>query len=169
MRRNPKPRTVWRCLASVLLMLRTRVTRIFLLVFSAMVCQDLFYRLAALGGNLFRRHHRLQALHGGPHKVDGVVRPDALGQDIMDAHRLEHRAHGAACNYARTFRGWLHVYARAAVARFERMPKGSLIKRNGDHVATRTFHGLLDGQGHFRRPWNVRVATWYPSRDAHGP
>src|SRR5690625_5982058 len=80
MRRNPKPRTGWRCLARVLLMLRTRVTRIFLLVFSAMVCQDLFYRLAALGGNLFRRHHRLQALHGGPHKVDGVVDPMLLAR-----------------------------------------------------------------------------------------
>src|SRR2546427_330454 len=86
---SPSPRTVsrWRCL-----MPASPFTRRTLSLFT----EDLLDPLAAARRDLRRRAHRLQAVQRGAHHVVGVGRAEALGEDVGDAHHLEHGARGEA-------------------------------------------------------------------------
>src|SRR5436309_9232698 len=122
-RRRPSPRTVARWLARVLIGLRTSVTftvlpggvfaglplaALFTSSFAAMsLLHDLFDTLAALGGDLRGRGHGRERIERSAHHVVRVGRPEALGQYILHAHHLEHRAHGPARDDASSIRGRL--------------------------------------------------------------
>src|SRR5258708_16081927 len=50
----------------------------------------------ALARDLPHGHEPAQPVHRGAHRVVRVVAPQALGQDVVDAGALEHRAHRTA-------------------------------------------------------------------------
>src|SRR6056297_198399 len=149
MRRNPRPRTVSRCLPILPLGLRTSVTRSFADFLLAMIFQDLLYALAALGRNRFRGSHEFQSLDRGSNQIDRVVGAHALGQDVLNAHGFEDGTHCTTGDYAGTFGGRLHVDPRAAMARLDRMPQCALVQRNLLHVSPGLFHRLLNGERDF--------------------
>src|SRR3990170_4266644 len=129
MRRRPMPRTVSRCACLQPMMLFASVTFIFLSAmlplsaraqsaviagdrarFSDLSADDLFHRLAALGGHLGGSVHLLQPVQRGADHVVGIGRPEALRQHVGDAHHLEHCPHRAAGDDSGTVGGRLHEY-----------------------------------------------------------
>src|SRR6201997_1848550 len=82
-RRRPRPRTVARCSCLVPMMLRTSLT---VTVFLSAMCfllrrltEDLFDRLAALGGDVARRRRGGQRVERRTNHVVRVARAQALG------------------------------------------------------------------------------------------
>src|ERR1700733_8519765 len=62
-------------------------------------------RLAAQLRDLFGGLERLERVERREGGVDGVVRTERLGEDVVDAGQFEHGAHGAARDDAGTGRG----------------------------------------------------------------
>jgi hypothetical protein len=55
--------------------------------------EDFFCSLTAQLGDLFGRLERTQSFDRREHDVDRIVRAKRLGEDVMNARKLEHRAH----------------------------------------------------------------------------
>src|SRR6185503_10126297 len=66
---------------------------------------NLFQTFAAHAGEVLGAAQLLKGIDGGVNDVVRVRRPDALGQDILDASDLQHGAHGAAGDDAGTGAG----------------------------------------------------------------
>src|ERR1700735_4546644 len=116
-RRNPKPFAELRMLASWPYMLLIKVTLTVLLVMiSAHEFRD---ALAALGGNVVRGAQFGQRIHGRAHHIDGIARAVALGEHVAHTGTLEHRAHAAPGDHARTIGSRLHIYPRGSMPSFD--------------------------------------------------
>src|SRR4051812_26068304 len=89
---SPRPRKVSRCDSVCPLMPRTSFTFKAAIVVLLNLVAELGELLAAQPGRLFGRAQLAQAVERRLDHVVGVPRPLALGQDVADAHRLEHRA-----------------------------------------------------------------------------
>ena len=90
----------------------------------------------------------LQPGHRGLEHVVRVPRPLALGQDVADARRLEHRADGAAGDDARALGRRLEQHpARAEVAE-HLVGDGVARQRHLEEVLLRLLAALADGLGH---------------------
>src|SRR6266536_2091570 len=72
--------------------------------------RDVLERQTATSRDLLRTDQALQRGHGGVHDVDRVVRAERLGQHVVDARALEHGAHRAAGDDARTGTGRLEQH-----------------------------------------------------------
>src|SRR5271165_1747105 len=140
MRRNPKPFAELRILANWPNRLLTKVTLIDLSVMASP--HEFRDALAALGGDVVRRAQLGQRIHGRPHHVDGIARAVALGEHIAHTGALEHRAHAAAGDDARTVRGGLHVHAGRPVPAFGRIEQGIVLQGHRDQALARLHHGL---------------------------
>src|SRR5215218_722715 len=102
---------------------------------------------AALASDLVHRGQLRQPVHRRTHHVVRVRRAEALGQDVVDAYALHHRADRATGDHAGARRRGLHPHlARTVLARDlvrDRRPR----QRHGDQVAARGFDGLPDRLG----------------------
>src|SRR5262245_43207116 len=157
MRRKPSPRMVARWLSRVLIGLRTRVTLMVLPLPLLFPCaaisppRDLFDTLATLGSNLGGSRHRRERIQRGAHDVIGVGRPEALGQDILHTHHLEHRPHGASRNDPGPIRGRLNQHLGSTVPADHRVIQRAFLEADLDHPAARLLHRLLYRHRHLTR------------------
>src|ERR1700679_2417954 len=126
MRRNPKPRAELRMLANWPYMLLIKVTLIDL---SDMASTHEFRdALAALGRDIVRSAQLGEGVHGGAHHIDGVARTVALGEHVAHARALEHRAHAAAGDDARTVSRRLHVHPGGPMPALDRVEQGIVLQ-----------------------------------------
>src|SRR5437773_6001662 len=141
---SPSPRTVsrWRCL-----MPASPFTRRTLILFT----EDFLDLLAAARRDLRRRAHRLQAVQRGAHHVVGVGRAETLGEDVGDAHHLEHRAHRPAGDDARALVSRLHQHTRGAPAPGHGVMQRAVLQLYLEKLAPRLLHRLLHGHRHLAR------------------
>src|SRR5229473_1071646 len=99
-----------------------------------------------------RRILMLQRVEGGANHVVGVRRTDRLGHHVLDAERLEHRAHRAARDDAGTRRRRAQIHpARAVTAGDIVMQRTAFAQRYAGEVALGRFGGLADRLGNFAR------------------
>src|SRR5688500_14605158 len=122
MRRSPIPSTIRACLRSNPIVLLTSVTLTrfvsadFFAAFFAISlrswsraprpapdrdlldCCHLFEVLAAQAGDGRRRFEALEPVEGRAHDIVRVGGTERLGQHIVQSRRLDHRAHGTACD-----------------------------------------------------------------------
>src|SRR5271155_1451015 len=117
MRRKPRPRAELRMLASWPNMLLINVTLIDLSVMT--LAHEFRDALAALGGDIVRGAQFGQRIHGRPHHIDGIARTVALGEYVAHTGTLEHRAHAAAGDHARTIGSRLHIHPRGSMPSFD--------------------------------------------------
>src|SRR5687768_6968125 len=113
---------------------------------------------ATLPGNLLDCGELAQSIEGSAHHVVRVRRPKTLGQDVLDAGALEHRAHRSAGDDAGTGRRWLHEHPTRAVLAYHLVRNRSASERHAHAVTTCRIDRFADGLGHL-----VRLA----GRDAH--
>src|ERR1700712_4079258 len=136
--RRPRPTTVARCEARVPMGLRTSLTvTVFL---SDMFCSwrsadDLFDRLATLGGDFRGRRSALQAVQRGANHVVRIRRTVALGHDVSDTHDFEDSAHRAASNHAGTSRSRCHDDVCSTVLTDHVVVDRAIAQADLDHVA----------------------------------
>ena len=108
--------------------------------------------LAAAGRDHARRVELLQRVERRLDHVVRVGRADRLGDDVLDAERLEHRAHRAAGDDAGAGRGGAqHHLAGAVVAVDVVMQRAALAQRHADHAALGRFGRLADRLRHLAR------------------
>src|SRR5947207_10231533 len=138
---SPSPRTVsrWRCL-----MPASPFTRRTLSLFT----EDFLDLLAAARRDLRGRAHRLQAVQRGAHHVVGVGRAEALGEDVGDAHHLEHGTHRPAGDDARALVSRLHQDPRRAPAPGHGVMQRAVLQLHLEELAPRLLHRLLHGHRH---------------------
>src|SRR5438132_402290 len=141
---SPSPCTVsrWRCLVPA-----SPFTRRTLSLFT----EDFLDLLAAARRDLSRRAHRLQAVQRGAHRVVGVGRAEALGEDVGDAHHLEHGAHRPAGDDARALVSRLHQDPRRAPAPGHGVMQRAVLQLYLEKLAPRLLHRLLHGHRHLAR------------------
>src|SRR2546427_2471193 len=141
---SPSPCTVsrWRCL-----MPASPFRRRTLILFT----ENFLDRLAAARRDLRGRAHRLQAVQRGAHHVVGVGRAEALGEDVGDAHHLEHGAHRPAGDDAGSFVRRLHQDPRRAPAAGHRVMQRAVLQLYLEELAPRLLHRLLHGDRHLAR------------------
>src|SRR5256886_2341701 len=141
---SPSPRTVsrWRCL-----MPASPFTRRTLSLFT----EDFLDPLATARRDLRRRAHRLQAVQRGAPPVVGVGRAEALGEDVGDAHHLEHGAHRPAGDDARALVSRLHQHTRGAPAPGHGVMQRAVLQLYLEKLAPRLLHRLLHGHRHLAR------------------
>src|SRR3569833_562996 len=113
--------------------------------------RDLFDRLATLRGDIVRRTHGRQRADGGAYDVDRITRAVALGEHVANARALQHRAHAAAGDAARTIGGRLHQHARRAGRALDGVVERVVLQRDVDHLLAGLSHRLADGNRHFAR------------------
>src|SRR5438876_1726321 len=133
---SPSPCTVsrWRCL-----MPASPFTRRTLILFT----EDFLDLLAPARRDLRGRAHRLQAVQRGAHHVVGVRRAKALGEDVGDAHHLEHGAHRPAGDDARALVSRLHQDPRRAPAPSHGVMQRAVLQLYLEKLAPRLLHRLL--------------------------
>src|SRR5688572_22716626 len=115
------------------------------------LARNLFERLAALRRDVVRRTHVRERADGGANDVDRVARAVALRQHVAHTGAFEHRAHAAARDDARTFRGRLHQDASGAVRALDGVVERVVLQADVDHLLARLGHRLADGDRHFAR------------------
>src|SRR6185437_12369912 len=94
------------------------------------------YFQAATGRDRAGAVDALQRIESGPHQVVGIGRALRLGDDVVDAERLEHGAHRAAGDDAGTGDGGTQDHlARAVMADDIVMQRPTLAQRHADHLA----------------------------------
>src|SRR5258705_4002414 len=99
-----------------------------------------------------RRILMLQRVEGGANHVVGVRRADRLRHHVLDAERLEHRAHRAARDDAGTRRRRAQVNPPRPVAAGDIvMQRAAFAQRNARQVALRRLGRLADRLGDFAR------------------
>src|SRR5687767_6959383 len=106
---------------------------------------------ATLPGNLLDCGELAQSIEGGAHHVVRIRRPEALGQDVLDAGALEHRAHRTAGDDAGTGRRWLHEHTTRAMLSDHLVRNRSAGERHAHAVTTRRIDRLADSLGHLVR------------------
>src|SRR2546421_7053834 len=106
---------------------------------------------AALLGDAPRRREVLERIQRGPHHVVRVGGAEALGEDVAHAGALQHRAHRAAGDDARSGRGGLQEHAPGAVVTDDFMRNGRARERHLDHAAAGGFDGLAHRLAHLVR------------------
>src|SRR6266478_6763317 len=105
--------------------------------------------LAAAGGDHARRVELLQRLEGGLDHVVRVGRADRLGDNVLDAERLEHRTHRAAGDDAGAGRGGAQRHLAGAEAALDVVvQRAAVAQRHADQAALGSFGGLADGLRH---------------------
>src|SRR5438552_3404064 len=111
---RPSPRRVSRWFSVCPLMLRTSLT--FKAILRSLLTAQIGQFLAAQPRCFLWAAQLAQAVEGGLDHVVRVPRALALGQDVADTHRLQHRADAAARDHAGSFAGRLEQHlARAEV------------------------------------------------------
>src|SRR6266496_3427394 len=101
---------------------------------------DVLERQAATRRDLFGADEVLQRRHGRVDDVDRVVRAERLGQHVVDARALEHGAHRAAGDDARTGTGRLEQHHAGRCLALHRVWDRLLDARDLEEVLL----GLLD-------------------------
>src|SRR3569833_3130629 len=110
--------------------------------------RNLFQGLAALGRDLIGRENKRQSADGGAHHIDGIARTVALRKHVTHPRTLQHCAHTATGDDARTVRRGLHVDARCAMKSLDRVMQRIVSQRYGNHVLASLGHRLGDRDGH---------------------
>src|SRR5438105_101573 len=126
----------------------------FTLIFLASVIsalENLIDGLATLRRDVGRRVDRFERVDRRSHDVVRIGRTVALGENVRHTDDIEHRAHRAARDDARSVRRWLHVDARRAMLPGDGVVQRALLQPHLDHLAARLLHRLLHGDGHFLR------------------
>src|SRR5215467_12526393 len=180
MRFRPRPRTVawWPFLR--LIGLLTSVTRIIFLsamsvLGSSISAGDLFDRLAALGRDLRRRVHPLQAVERRANDVVRVGRADAFREHVRHAHHFEYRPHRTAGDDSGSLRGGLHDHLGRSVPADDGVLERAVLEGHAEHLAARLFERLLNGDRHLARlalahaDSAVAVADHGERREAENP
>src|ERR671912_431147 len=108
--------------------------------------------LAAAGRDHARR---VELLQGNERCLDHVVRvrrTDRFRDDVLDAERLEHRAHRAAGDDAGTGRGGSQRHLAGAEAALDVvMQRAAVAQRHADQAALGRFRRLADRLGNLAR------------------
>src|SRR6266851_1095372 len=108
--------------------------------------------LAAAGGDHARRVELLQRLERRLDHIVRVGRADRLGNDVLDAERLEHRAHRAAGDDAGAGRGGAQGHLAGAEAALDVvMQRAAVAQRHPDQPALGGLGRLADRLGHLAR------------------
>src|SRR5262245_54248006 len=116
MRRNPRAFTVASCWGLSPIRLFTRVTLSFLGT-DGLLRHVAVGRATANGLQILKSLDAAQGIDGGLEDVVRIVRAEGLGEDVLDAGRLEDRAHRPARDDARSgHRGLQEHPAGAEVA-----------------------------------------------------
>src|SRR5262245_23096554 len=90
-----------------------------------------------------------QTVDGGVHQVVRVARPEALGEDVLHARRLEHRPHSGARDDARAGRRRLEQHTpRAEVSEDLVRNRATARQRDREHLLLGGFTRLADRVGH---------------------
>src|SRR5439155_2698477 len=89
--------------------------------------------------------HAAKGVHGGLEDVVRIVGPERLGEDILDAGRLEHRANRAAGDDARSLRGGLEIDASGAEVADDLAGDGGVLERHEHQVLLGVLHRLANG------------------------
>ena len=108
-----------------------------------------FYFKAASAINVFAQAELLQAGQGRFDHVGRVVGPERFAQNIFDADRFQHGAHGFAGDDAGAGRGGTQQDFGAAVAAKNFVRDGRILQGDADHVLLGHFAALADGFGNF--------------------
>src|SRR5579884_3759043 len=111
--------------------------------------EDLLDGLAAQRRDLLRRLERLERFERGEDDVDRVVRPERLGDDVVDPGQLEDGAHRAAGDDAGPRRGGLEHDVAGADLHVHLVRDRLLDHRHGDQVFAGLLDALADRLGHF--------------------
>src|SRR5687767_3310968 len=106
---------------------------------------------APLDGQLLARGQVLQRIHGGVDHVEGVVGPQRLGEDVVHAHALQHRAHRAAGDDAGTRVGRAQQHPSRAVLADDVVRDGAVLHGHPHHGAAGRVDGLAHRLGHLVR------------------
>src|SRR5690606_24599155 len=114
----------------------------------SLLAEDLLRLLPPQAGDFLHGPEVLEPLDGRPHHVDGVAGADDLGENVPDARGLQHGAHRAAGDDARTLAGRLQQHLRAAKARLHLVGDGGPHHGHVDQVLLRVLDALADGVGH---------------------
>src|SRR5438552_6814195 len=115
------------------------------------LADHLLHVLAAQLGHLLGRLQLLERGQRRANRVDRVVGAVRLGEDVLDAGRLDDRTHRAARDDPGARSGRLEHDAGRAPLEAHLMRDGRADHRHGDHVALRDLHALTDGLGHLAR------------------
>src|SRR5258707_14982914 len=108
--------------------------------------------LAAAGGDHARRIELQQRLERRLDHVVRVGRADRLGDDVLDAERLEHGAHRAAGDDAGAGRGGAQRHLAGAEAAFDvMMQRAAVAQRHADQPALGRLGRLADRLRHLAR------------------
>src|SRR5262249_18356741 len=107
--------------------------------------------LAAQPRRLFRRAQLAQAVERRLDHVVRVPRALRLGEDVADAHRLEHRAHAAARDAAGSFAGRLEQPLARAEVTHRLVRNGGARERDLEQVLLRLLAAFADRFRHFVR------------------
>src|SRR3954471_12369180 len=120
---------------------------------------DVLEGQTAAGRDLLGADEVLQGLHRGVHDVDRVRGPEALGQHVVDAGALEHRAHRATGDDTGTGAGRLEQHDSGRRLTLHRVRDGEGDPRDLVEVLLGLLDALGDRRGHLL---GLAVA------DAHG-
>src|SRR5438093_2972901 len=149
---SPSARNVPRCCWLWPIWLRVWVIRTFAIAFLCrflrLVWKDLGNRQAAHLRHLVGAAEALEAVHGRLGHVDRVRRAEALGQDVADPRQLEHGAHAASGDHARSFTGGSQEDARGIGAAENLVRDRSAVLRDGEEILLRILDGLGDRERH---------------------
>src|SRR5690606_2617845 len=111
--------------------------------------QDVFHRLATLGGDIGGSRAGAQAIEGSADHVVGITRAQTLGNDVAYAHHFKDGAHRATGDHASTFSGGRDQHCGSAVLADNCVVQRAILQGYLDQATTSLFHSLLNGHGHF--------------------
>ena len=123
--------------------------------------EHLVDRQAAQPRDLLGRAQPAQTLDRGLDEVDRVLRAEALGQDVVNAGELEHRAHAAAGDHARAGGRGLQQNAPCTEHACRLMGDRAAVARHLEQILLGPLDALLDGEGNL-----VGLAVADPNRFA---
>src|SRR5690606_9640359 len=109
---------------------------------------DVLKRQAAASRDLLRTLELLQRRHSGVHDVDRVVRAERLGEHVVDARALQHRAHRTTRDHTGTGRRRTQQHDAGRVLALHRVRDRALNARHAEEVLLGLLDALGDSRGH---------------------
>src|SRR5439155_26887860 len=144
---RPRPRSVARCFSVWPLIPRTSFT--FSAISGSLLRAHLRQLLAAQAGRFLGAAQLAQTVERGLHHVVRIPRPLRFGQDVADAHRLEHPPDAAAGDHAGSFACRLEQHAPRAEVTDHFVRNGVAREGHLEEVLLRLLAALADGLRHF--------------------